>query len=153
MKVTLSSVLRLCGVPRGITSRSPLPRRIDLLPSDAGRKPLPRPGGAPVPGCSAKLVERRSVHDLHHVIAAFMPLELLRALVRLGGQHDEEVLVGDEIVVARLVRKRLRIVGKRLRGEDLESFRCIGRMRGERFSDKREAGCGCERGRTQKDAA
>ena len=47
MNVTLSSVLRLCSVPRGISSMSPFIIRIDLLPSDCGACHSPLPPWAP----------------------------------------------------------------------------------------------------------
>ncbi len=53
-------------------------------------------------GGTSKLVDCGAVKDLHDVVAAFVPLELLGAVRGFDGHHHGDFVQRDEIVVARL---------------------------------------------------
>ncbi len=69
---------------------------------------------------SAKFVVSVSFENLHNMVAAFVPLELLRGLRDFCGHDDRRGLEVDEIVVARLGLQSLGVGGEVGGGEDLE---------------------------------
>ena len=123
MNVTLSSVLRLCSVPRGISSMSPFIIRMTCCRPTAVRAIRHCRRGRPSASRQPRTESTRQTRS--NVITPFVPLELGRALVLLRRQNNlhRDRSRRVQLVVAGRRVQRLHIIGEFARLPKLDRLR------------------------------